>query len=97
MLIESIDNIAPEETKIFTRPPAPWISQDIKNAIKERDDIRNQLKAEENSNLRYLYKNKKKSVKASITNDRVQYFQNRYQSSQNDIGTTWKITKNVDS
>ena len=63
VLSDSIDAIAPEDTIIITRPPAPWINQDIKDAIEERDRMRDQLIVKENSQLRESYKNKKKISK----------------------------------
>ena len=43
-LNDSIDSIAPEVTVVLTRPPAPWLGQDIKLAIAERDNLHRQLK-----------------------------------------------------
>ena len=92
-LMNSIDTIAPEETKIIYRPPAPWISQDIKNAIEERDSIRDRLKVRENGALRELYKEKKRMVRTEIYRNKAQYFKDQYQNNQKDICKTWKITK----
>ena len=95
ILMNSIDTIAPEETKVIMRPPAPWINQNIKNAIEERDNIRDRLKKGENSLLRELYREKKRMVRTEIYRNKAQYFKDQFQNSQKDIGKTWKITKTL--
>ena len=86
ILSDSIDSIAPEQTIILTRPPAPWLNQDIKLAIAERDSLHKQLKNNNNDvDLRMRYKEKKKSTKLKMDKCEAEYFQNEYKKCQNDI------------
>ena len=87
--------IAPEVTTLVARPPAPWISPEIKSAIIERDTIHDQLKIDENSTLREIYKEKKNKVRSSMFKSKIEYFQGEYQKSHKDIKRTWKVTKSL--
>lgn len=94
-LYDVMNNIAPLITTLITRPPAPWITQDIKSAISERDRIHNQLKNNENDNLRNAYKEKKRSVRSDINKFKAEYFHKKYQNCYNDVRKTWRVTKSL--
>ena len=95
-LSEAIDSTAPEESRLITRPPAPWITNDIKIQIKERDKIRDHLKIDRtNDQLRNLYTDKKKLVSREMYNSKAKYFQDEYKKSGKDIRRSWKITKKL--
>ena len=93
ILKDAIDIVAPEVTQMITRPPAPWITSDIKAAILERDRIHNQLKINETPHLRDIYKEKKRDVRLDINESKKEYFHDEYKKSGNDVKRTWKVTK----
>ena len=95
-LTNSINYLAPVETRKITRPPAPWINQDLKVAMSERDILRDLVKMNEcDNNLRTIYTNKKKIVKSDIYKCKAQYYQLEYQNCRNDIKKSWKLTKTL--
>ena len=85
-LTNSINYLAPVETRKITRPPAPWINQDLKVAMSERDTLRDLVKMNEcDNNLRTTYTNKKKMVKSGIYKCKAEYYHLEYQNCRNDI------------
>ena len=80
-----MDNCAPIVTKEIIRPSAPWITDDINEAIKGRNILQRDLKINKyNINLRDQYKLEKKRVKSLIAKD-----------TKNDIAATWKIVRKI--
>ena len=71
----SIDRCAPIVTKQINRPPAPWIDESLKNAMKERDEISKLLKMDRrNLVLEAEHKEKKKAVKSHLHKAKIRYF-----------------------
>ena len=61
VLNRCIDNCAPLQTKEIFRPPAPWITDDIKESRKKRDKLQKDVKQDsDNLMLRDSYKEKRK-------------------------------------
>jgi len=96
VFIRSIDSCAPEETKLITRPPAPWINENIKIAIEEREQIHKLLKQNRSSvNLQEEYKNKKKSVKLNIHRAKATHFKERFKECGNNSAKKWSVVKEL--
>ncbi|KAK7057038.1 hypothetical protein SK128_022995, partial [Halocaridina rubra] len=63
VLSSCIDRCAPLVTREIFRPPAPWITDDIKNIMKERDKLQNEVKLQrDNIPLREKFTEHKKQI-----------------------------------
>ena len=92
----SLDECAPYITKEITRPPAPWISNELKSAIKLRDQLQNQSKADRgNELLQCQYKIEKKNVRAMIQGKKNEHFKKEFDSCQGNISERWNIVHSV--
>ncbi|MEL6989058.1 MAG: endonuclease/exonuclease/phosphatase family protein, partial [Bacteroidota bacterium] len=75
VLTSCIDEVSPKVTKLIRRPPAPWINDDIRKAIKDRDYVHRQLKLNgENMELHVKYKDMKKDVKTIMHREKTKFF-----------------------
>ena len=96
VMTKCIDTCAPLVTREILRPPAPWISDDIKSSMKRRDGLQKELKADKfNVMLRENYNEQKKKVKSSIDTGRKEYYRNEFNSNKHDISASWKIAKKM--
>ena len=96
VLNKCIDACAPLVTNEIIRPPAPWITHDVKENIKERDELQKQAKHDGNNlTLRDNYKEKKKEVKAQIDNSRKNYYKKELTDNKNNFSASWKIVKTM--
>ena len=92
----TIDSIAPMVTKLVRRPPAPWMNENLKTAIKERDHTRSNLKTDRlNVVLQEEYKSKKKSVKSNIHKAKTEYYQHQFKNCGKDTSKMWKVVKHL--
>ena len=96
VMLKCIDICAPLVTGEISRPPAPWISQAIKDSIKERDELQIRTKIDSfNMQLRDNYKEQKKKVNSLINSSRKEYFKEEFRKNKNDIAASWRIAKKV--
>lgn len=92
----SVDECAPIVTRLVSRPPAPWIDDNIKNSIKERDRVRECLKLDRsNTALQEVYKGKKKFVKSSIHRGRASHYKERFRKCGNNQAEKWKVAREL--
>jgi len=76
------DDVNTQVKCLITRPSAPWITDDIKAAMKDRDQLRKCIKANNfNMDLRHEYKAEKKRVKSLIDRSKKQYYREKIQNS----------------
>ena len=95
VVITNIDICAPVVTKEIVRPPAPWISDDIKESMKERDKLQYDLKNDnENLVLRENYKETKKRVQSTIHVSRKQHYKQEFNDAK-DISAKWRVVKHM--
>ena len=80
-----LDKCAPLVTRQILRPPAPWISEEIKSKIRERNQLQKNLKVDRKNTAQR---------KLLIDTKRKDYYKNELQKSK-DISSTWKIAKNM--
>ena len=91
-----INDCAPVVTREIVRPPAPWINEDIKKSMKERDSLQRNLKyAKYNEELRDEYKEQKRKVKSEINKGRKSYYREEFNRNKNNISGSWKTVKNM--
>ncbi len=73
--IKCLNDCAPIVTKSITRPFAPWMNDDIREAQILRNNIRINLKsARHNVILQEQYKEARKRVKTLITAGKAEYY-----------------------
>ena len=82
-------------TRLVKRPPAPWISEEIKRAMTERDNIQKDLKLNENAELRRRYKEKKKEVISKIYKAKSKYYREEFHKSKGNSKKTWNTIKMI--
>ena len=91
-----IDLCAPLITSEIIRPPAPWITDDLKENIKKRDKLQKIVKQESNNaTLIENYKQKKREVKTQIYNSRKEFYKEELKHNKNDLSASWKIVKTM--
>ena len=87
-----LDEIAPIETMVLSRPPAPWINIDMKKAIEERDKMQMLSKLDRSNNsLRDIYKQKKREVTNSIHRAQYTYCKDELKKCGRYCGKKWKF------
>ena len=84
---KSIDDCAPIVTREIVLPSAPWITEDIKKSMKERDALQRNLKHDKyNDDLR---------VKSVIDDGRKTHYRDKFNKNKNDISASWKTVKKM--
>ena len=96
VFIHCLDMCAPTETKVVKRPPTPWMNDDLRNAIKDRNEAQSRLKDDrQNSFLQQEYKIKKNLVKTMISNTKSEYYQNEIINCKGKISSTWQTIEEM--
>ena len=91
-----LNKCAPIITTQITRPPAPWITDEIRTAISHRNDIQRLLKCDrQNIHLQNKYKKEKKGVRSLIAVSKTKYFKEQLESSRGSSQRTWSIVKRL--
>jgi len=91
-----IDASAPFKTKTVRRPPAPWISDNIKRAINDRNNTHKALKINRyDTALQAEYKHKKRNVKTLLLCAKTNYFKSKFNECRNDSAETWKLVNTL--
>ena len=93
---ECVDECAPMVSKVIRRPAAPWIDDNIRQAITAKNNAQQILKCDRlNEALRNHYKILKKHVKSLINKQRKQHYLNRLKESKGNIAATWRIVGDI--
>ncbi len=91
-----MDKCAPYVTKDINKPHAPWLNDDLSQAMRKRDVARNNLKRDRiNPALLQQYTNEKKNVKSCITATKKEYYLQKLQGCKSDTSATWNIIKEI--
>lgn len=92
----SLDKCAPIVTKEIRRPSAPWMNDNIREAIKARNNAQIILKGNRyNITLQDQYKKLKKSVRLLINNAKTQHFHTKLLSCRGNTAATWKVIRDI--
>lgn len=87
-----LDKFAPLKTSKITKPPAPWLTNEIKEQMKERDSYYKIFKKTGLQLFRDKYKISRKEIKIIIKNAKTAHFSEIFQTA--DQATTWRtLTK----
>ena len=87
-----LDECAPFVTQEITRPPAPWINDNLKTEMKARDDLQKRAKIDIlNETLQDRYKNEKKRVNTLIKASKSEHFKDKFRNCNGNVPNKWKI------
>lgn len=96
VFINCLNMCAPLVTKAVKGKPTPWMNDDIREAMKHRDNLQSELKIDTtNSQLRERYKIAKKQVKQLINKTRTDHYHKRLKDSKGNTSGTWNIIKEI--
>ena len=96
VFINCLDMCAPITTKVVRRRPIPWMNDDIREAMKSRNDLQKQFKLDlDNSLLREQYKAAKDSVKVIMRNAKTEYYHDRLKECKGNTSSTWKVIEEI--
>ncbi|CAF4140786.1 unnamed protein product [Rotaria magnacalcarata] len=91
-----LDKCSPIVTNTFKRPPAPWLTDEIRSKINERDSLL--CKSRQNVSditAHNTYKNSKKEVIRLVKSAKRQFFRSKLNDKKNDPKATWKIVNEI--
>ena len=87
---------APVVTRTVKGTPAPWMSSDIREAMKNRDKLQKQLNVDtHNVELRERYKTAKRYVKTLINTTKTEHYQDRLRDCKGNTSATWKVIDEI--
>ena len=96
VFIECLDECAPLVTNEITRPFAPWLDDNLKKCIAEKNELRSRLKDDRtNYFLNYEFKQTKKQVEYCIRGAKTKHFKNKFNDCRGDSGATWKVVEDM--
>ena len=91
-----LDTCAPVVTQVIRRPPAPWMTDELHNAIRERNNLQLTLKYDrENSDLQIQYKSEKRRVKSLMYKTKTEYYKKQFHNCRGNTAATWKAVRNL--
>ncbi len=96
VLSGSVNSCAPTVTKVIRRPLAPWIDNNICEAMVARNKAQRILNQNcLNIELQCQYKNLKRLLKNLINHHKKQYYLEELKKCKRDTRLTWKIIKDI--
>ena len=91
-----LDECAPFITTEITRPPAPWIDENMKKIIHEKNQLKARLKLDRsNLLLDSEFKNSKKLVEHCLRTAKKQHFNTEFNDCKGNSGATWKVVEGM--
>lgn len=75
-IINSLDDFAPFSVRKLNRPKNPWLTNEFKLKLKNRDPIYKQARRTSDSNLLTLFKNLRRELKLELNTARDNYLKN---------------------
>ena len=91
-----MDECAPFITAEITRPPAPWIDENLEKIIHEKNLLKERLNQDRsNQLLNDVFKNTKKQVEHCLRTAKKQHFKTEFYDCKGDSGATWKVAEGM--
>ncbi len=92
VFIKCLDACAPIVTKEIKRPFAHWMNDDLRTAMKIRNNAQSNLKADRhNSRLQEAYKREKKRVRTLISKTKTDYYHAQIKNCRGNSSATWNV------
>ena len=96
VFIDCLDECAPFVTAEITRPPAPWIDDNLKKIIHEKNQLKEELKMNRsNQLLDSKFKESKKLVEHCLRTAKKQHFSTKFHDCKGDSAATWKVVEGM--
>ncbi len=96
VFINCLNMCAPFVTRAVKGKPLPWMTDDIREVMKDRDNLQRELKIDtNNSRLRERYKTAKKHVKQLMNKTRMDHYHNRLKDGKRNTSATWNVIKEI--
>ncbi|KAK7081970.1 Endoribonuclease Dicer, partial [Halocaridina rubra] len=93
---ECLDSCAPIATRKITRPSAPWLTNDIKEAMHIRNQIQKELKINRyDMILQERYKIEKKRVRSLINVSKKDFYKKQFNDPRYDTAASWKVIRGM--
>lgn len=91
-----LDLCAPITTKEIKRPYRPWITDDIKTLMVERDTLcRNLKKDRYNAEINNKYRTIKKQIRGRLHHAKSKYYNEKLDKAKGDSASTWRTLKEL--
>ena len=91
-----LNTSAPLTTKKVKRPFAPWIDNDLRSLIHEKNNLHSAFKRDRNNpEIRDRYKDLKKQVKHSLLKTKADYFNKELENNRGNTNKIWNIIKEL--
>ena len=92
----SLDQCAPVVTSKLIRPFAPWLDDNLKQYIAEKNELQIRLKGDRtNQLLNDEFKRTKKQVEHCIREAKAKHYKSRLNDCKGDSGATWKVVRDM--
>lgn len=92
----SLDQCAPLVTGEISRPFAPWLDNDLKKSIADKNELKLKLKNDRSNHLLDgEFKLTKRQVEQRIRRGKATHFQDRFNNCRGDSSATWKVVEDM--
>ena len=96
VFIKCLDKSAPLETRKVSKAAAPWLNDDLRLIMKQRDDTRSKLSRDRsNTALNLQYVKEKKFVKSRIAVSKKEYYASKFNDSRGNSSAIWNLIKEL--
>lgn len=93
--VECLNSCAPIVTQTITRPPAPWMTEEIRKEMGKRNRLKQQLVNNHNEATYDIYKTSKKHVKILIKSAKVNHYRDKFDECKVNKNNIWKIINDI--
>ena len=90
-----VDSCAPIVTQVITRPPAPWMTQEIKTEMDIRDTLKKDFDQSNNIDHYDAYNRSKKRVESLIRSARKNTCQRKFEECKRNKSNAWKVIDEI--
>ena len=96
VFLQCLDLCAPVVTQELRRPFAPWITEELKNLIQQKNNALKELKKDRSSiNLETIYKNLKRQVRGLIKISKSKYYNDKLNNNSGNYKAIWKTIREL--
>ena len=92
---KSLDSCAPIITKTIHRPPAPWMNDEIRKEMQNRNRLRQRRDLEHDDIVNELYRASKKRVKYLIEKAKQIYYNRKFLECKTRHRNMWDVIKKI--
>ena len=95
VFLSTLKKHAPVTTIKVRNRPCPYVTQEIKALMKERDQLHRKFQLSRDINDWQAYKDARNSVKNTLKNSEKNYVCNEVNTHKDDVGSLWKIINRI--